>query len=190
MINMQYLPEELQEEVLFSLKEPEDLARACSVSRGNRQICSDRLFWREKFRRENLPLLEEGTDAASWLRIYRKSQRIAQDIDGRLNSASMIDISLGEIKDPDLLLPLSEADRVVPYWQSIQRVSFVNFRLQFRPSEIRGKYNYALLNNFAFGESGNLTAIATSIRHSLTGSVDAEDLWFILYNIAYYPVED
>lgn len=133
-------------------------------------------------RNENHVLLFEP-----WLRIYRKSQQIAQDIDRRLNSASMIDISLREIKDPDLLLPLSEADRVVPYWQSMQRVSFVNFRLQFRP-EIRGKYNYALLNNFAFGGSGNLTA--TSIRHSLTGSVNTEDLWFILYNIAYYPVED
>lgn len=57
---MQDLPEELQEEILFSLREPKDLYRACSTSRTNLSICSGSAFWREKFRRENLPLLEEG----------------------------------------------------------------------------------------------------------------------------------
>ncbi|SOB74250.1 hypothetical protein BQ9231_00367 [Cedratvirus lausannensis] len=75
---MQDLPIELQEEILFSFSQVTDLARVCSSSQQNKQICSDSSFWEEKFRRENLPLLEEGSNFVEWSDIYRKSLRAAK----------------------------------------------------------------------------------------------------------------
>lgn len=50
------VPEEIEEEFLFSLTSPRDLVSICSTSSLYRSICSDYGFWREKFTREGLSL--------------------------------------------------------------------------------------------------------------------------------------
>lgn len=50
----------------------DDLINACSSNKENRELCSSS-FWKDKFVREGIPLLEEGTNFPSWLAIYTES---------------------------------------------------------------------------------------------------------------------
>jgi hypothetical protein len=160
----------VQEEILLSLSTVKDLSKACFVFRPSFS------FWKEKFRREGLPLLKEGTNVSSWLRIYKKSKEVAREVDRELNSACVIDLRLSELKDPNPLLCLDEAKKIIYYWKSMQHVSFADFRLQFIPSSEREKYDYFLLSRFSRGTD----------EASIMGIVNKCDLWFILYNTYYH----
>ncbi|SHO33311.1 F-box domain [Cedratvirus A11] len=192
---MQGLPLELQEEVLFSLKEPEDLSRVCSSSRGSRQICSDRSFWREKFRRENLPLLEEGSSFSQWVQIYRKSLRAARKTDERLTSGDPIKISLVSLDNTDILKPLGQEKQIKHYWLTANNaganvgddVRVVHgFNIELYPGPVIT--NYELNDTYTSSRAGfgrgllaTLYPPGTRTIKYLTGTVNTEDLWFMLY---------
>nr|WIL03691.1 hypothetical protein Cplu_250 [Cedratvirus plubellavi] len=90
---------QVQEEILLFLTEPGDLYRHYSVCRQNREICSSPAFWRERFRRENLSVLEQGEDFSSWLGIYIKSlfsDRVANE-----KASSSVEINLSLVAKPE-----------------------------------------------------------------------------------------
>nr|WIL04828.1 hypothetical protein Cduv_348 [Cedratvirus duvanny] len=69
---------EIKERVLLFLSLP-DLLSQCSLNQSNRQICSSRGFWVEKFRQEGLSLLESGQSVQEWVAIYTNSL-LARDV--------------------------------------------------------------------------------------------------------------
>ncbi|SPN79324.1 F-box domain-containing protein [Cedratvirus Zaza IHUMI] len=117
---MQDLPVELQERVLLSLKQPEDLYRACSTSRANFGICSGSVFWRAKFAREGLPLLEEGNNFATWLKIYAESVSSAEIADELISSRDQLLISIKDIPDLSLLQIPGYEKQLETLWREMQ----------------------------------------------------------------------
>ncbi|SHO33314.1 F-box domain [Cedratvirus A11] len=122
---MQDLPEELQEEILLSLKEPKDLQRACSASRQNREICSGSAFWRAKFAREGLPLLEQvvrsppdllashssseqGKDFFQWIKLYAKALQASRLAEEQLHTDEVKGVNLEQLPDLSYLPGLEE----------------------------------------------------------------------------------
>ncbi|SPN79312.1 F-box domain-containing protein [Cedratvirus Zaza IHUMI] len=190
---MQYLPGELQEEVLFSLEEPDDLFRVCSTSKESRQVCSNPSFWREKFRRENLPLVEEGNNFTEWLRIYQKSLKTAQETDNIINSGDRISISLVEVPEPSMLGPLVKVAAIEQLWKKAHestnvtrlpgRVEIHRYFLKFHTKRNEKRYIWDLIdsvlvipeNPYEEPQSYNIDG----------GSTSTEDLWFIVYQLRY-----
>ncbi|QIN54208.1 F-box domain-containing protein [Cedratvirus kamchatka] len=87
---MQSLPPELSEQVLLRANSS-TLISLCGTSPQYRNLCSDSLFWKKRFKQEGLPLLEQvspsseqGTSAQSWIRIYQNSRRVAQLVEDYL----------------------------------------------------------------------------------------------------------
>ncbi|SHO33303.1 Hypothetical protein BQ3484_235 [Cedratvirus A11] len=85
---------QVQEEILLFLTEPRDLYKYYSACRQDRDICSSSAFWRERFRRENLPVLEQGEDFSSWMEIYIKSLFSARVANEKVSSSVEINLSL------------------------------------------------------------------------------------------------
>lgn len=195
---MQNLPIELQEEVLLSLREPKDLYQACSSSRQNRQICSASAFWREKFRRENLPLLEEGNNLSQWLNIYRKSLAAAKRVDKRMLSGYSINISLTQVDDPKILLPLGREEEITYYWNIMKASDHVQksryyktihgYTIEFFPGS-GANSRYELVDNYEIENHdpryGPSAYTVTERKKLQDGTVSTEDLWFILFQLAY-----
>lgn len=193
---MQSLPEELQEEILLSLKEPEDFYKACAASKQNRAICSESSFWREKFRRENLPLVEEGNNFSTWRKIYRKSIRAAEMTDRKILSGESIKVSLISVEDVNILLPLGNTKEIAHYWKIMK--TFTNkeekqgytivhkYNLVFSPSPKVSTYD--LVDNYV-----KVTPEKLPINGSIelfTDTVSTEDFWFVLYQTTYWNLLD
>lgn len=194
---MQDLPVELREEVLFSLTEPDDLYRACSTSQQNRQICSNASFWREKFRRENLPLLREGINTSDWVQVYRKSIKVARKVDKKFASGQRVRINFGSHKNIDFLQPLGYMDMFTKYWRIMRtnnlekrgNVTIVHaYDVDFFPGPKTSKFE--LIDNYKTRTGREkITGVRLSyadpeVIH--TGSVPSEDLWFVLFQMIYH----
>ncbi|SOB74251.1 hypothetical protein BQ9231_00368 [Cedratvirus lausannensis] len=204
---MQDLPKELQEEILFSLREPGDLYRACSVSRGNRQICSSASFWRAKFRREGLPLLEEESasfNLQQWLESYEKSLQSAQLAHEELADPREDGINLADVYDLSLLPGLEdileEAWEKVHSGENVTRVvTGVNNRgeeiftettdeyfIFLQPKTIAGErgYGYDIIRESTIDEGGrthgDLEEIDTDVFMS------REDAWKVYFGLFYF----
>nr|WIL02747.1 DNA-directed RNA polymerase subunit [Cedratvirus borely] len=102
---MQSLPLEVSENVLLQADTP-TLISLCGTSAQHRSLCSDSRFWRKRFEQEGLPLLEQGYDARSWIRIYQKSHQVAQLVEGYLEE-DVQNISFQQID-------LDELSKIVP----------------------------------------------------------------------------
>lgn len=78
------LPAEIWEEVLFLLPSHE-LVNLCSTNRVYRNLCSSGSFWRERFRREGLPLffLQKLSEAASFSEFVKVYQKTLHDVEKR-----------------------------------------------------------------------------------------------------------
>lgn len=63
------LPNEALFEVLLHTPVP-DIRKFCRTSKSHENLCNDAYFWREKFARDGVPLIEEGLDWTSWSNIY------------------------------------------------------------------------------------------------------------------------
>nr|WIL02754.1 DNA-directed RNA polymerase subunit [Cedratvirus borely] len=123
--NMQDLPEELQEEILLSLKEAKDLQRACSASRQNREICSGSAFWRAKFAREGLPILERispsserGESFAQWIKLYAKALQASRLAQEQLYTQETKGVNLEQLPDLSYLPGLEEF--LQPYYDKVK----------------------------------------------------------------------
>lgn len=113
---MQTLPEEVQENILLSLSEPDDLLRACSLNRLNRDICSGSSFWREKFAREGLPLVQEGYTFSSWSTIYKRAFYAAQLAEEMIASGEQFRVRLANVFNlQDLDIPPNDDIRKAWY---------------------------------------------------------------------------
>ncbi|SOB74254.1 hypothetical protein BQ9231_00371 [Cedratvirus lausannensis] len=162
----------------------------------------DSSFWREKFRRENLPLLEEGNNSAEWEEIYRKSQRAARKVDKSMLSGDPIIISLTSVDDPKILLPLGRTEEIMRYWEIMHNSAHIQrsgdyrtihgYTLDFFPGT--GVSRYELLDKYRTETPQRLPrdsymprryVIPTKIK-ILDGTVSTEDLWFILFQLAYF----
>lgn len=77
---MEELPAELLQEFLLATR-PRDVLAFCSTNRTLYELCSSPYLWREKFRREGIPLLEVGKDFHQWLKIYTRSLRAMEKTD-------------------------------------------------------------------------------------------------------------
>ncbi|SHO33304.1 Hypothetical protein BQ3484_236 [Cedratvirus A11] len=128
--------------LFLSMTDPEELTNSCYASEYGREICSDAEFWEEKFTREGLLLLEEGSDIDSWLEIYRKSQDVAQKTNEKMDR-SRVSIGLAEVEDPDVLSPLSKSAFLVPFWKNRNGH---RYRLDFTPSYTAGIHLYSLVD--------------------------------------------
>ena len=196
---MQDLPVELQEEILFSIKEPRDLYQACSVSRGNRKICSDASFWREKFRREGLPLLEEESasfNLQQWLESYEKSLQSAQLAHEELADPREDGISLADVYDLSLLPGLEDilgeawekvhSDENVTHGEEIFTETTDEYFVFLGPKTLAGKlrYNYGIIRESTIDEGGrthgDLEEIDTDVFMS------KEDAWKVYFGLFYF----
>lgn len=173
---MQGLPVELQEEILLSLKEPEDLYRACSSSRQNRAICSSDAFWREKFRRENLPLLNledfGPTGFVSWLNLYNKSLLAASVADERIGN--MFELRTNLLKEPIKVEGLHIRD----LWKrtGVER----EYIIRFIPQE-----DFYLVDVLV--ELRKVLPLETRVvvnRVDKRKVLSSKDVWFVIYQMA------
>lgn len=201
---MNSLPEELQQEILFSLKEPRDIYRLCATSRQNRQTCADSSFWREKFRRENLPLLEEGDDLAQWLDSYKRALGASRTASRLIESRRMVEIRLDRVPFVELLKPLDE-DALVEVWtimhekENLERhPHMVITRDGIKEEEMLVIHNYLLVlypkgNNYLreiedeqeeITTTGNRKEISSLPTSTLL--ISKEDLWFMIYQLAFF----
>ena len=114
---MQDLPVELQEEILFSLKEPKDLYQACSSSRQSKGICSGSAFWRAKFRREGLPVLEQGANFSQWLDLYARALQASRLTEEQLHTEETKGVNLEQLPDLSYLPGLEEF--LQPYYDKV-----------------------------------------------------------------------
>ena len=195
---MQNLPVELQEEILFSLREPRDLYQACSVSRGNRQLCSDASFWREKFRREDLPLLEEGSNPAQWISIYDRSIQAAHTADRMISSNQEIQIALSQVTDGNLveipgagikgLWEVMQKGGVERYmgWVAVMQTEITVVHDYYLILYPRGdKYMYEKIDNQEERtEYGTIRQILSVPGIKI--ALNKEDVWFLVYRLAYF----
>lgn len=115
---MQNLPEEVQEQVLLSVREASDLQQVCSVSSSQRRICSGPSFWREKFAREGLTMLEEGTSLREWLAIYQKSLQAAEGTEQYLRNMESRGVNLSDLPDLSFLPGLEGF--LQPYFEKVK----------------------------------------------------------------------
>ena len=104
------LPTELSQNILLQV-DPPTLVSLCGTSLEYRSLCSDSRFWRARFEEEGLPLLEQGWDANSWIRIYQKSLRVAQLVEDYLEENSE-SISLEQVN-------LDELQKIAPWFTDI-----------------------------------------------------------------------
>lgn len=180
---MQGLPTELQEKILFSLTKPKDLYQACSSSRQNRAICSASVFWREKFRRENLPLLEEGNDVASWLNIYRRSIRAAQIANEQVSRGKTVEVDLSKVSDINVLL-LPETERAMKYYWAESRGDRARYFLLLEPVYKTSVYEYWVNRKT---DSAWTNLIMPVSRNKVV--LAEKDVWYIIYELAFlgYP---
>ncbi|SPN79475.1 F-box domain-containing protein [Brazilian cedratvirus IHUMI] len=194
---MQGLPEELQEEVLLSLREPRDLYQACSTSTDYRRICSGSSFWREKFAREGLPVLEEGENLSSWLKIYEKSTKDAQITDDIISSGESLEIALERLSDPFLLAIPGYEKELVRIWEGVQSRASQRkpqSNVQDRISSETNYYIYLLPVDYSYTikvvreRRRNLFGQERSVRTILyeLESMSKEDAWFFVYRLVYF----
>ena len=64
------LPPEVQEKILLE-SDPENLIQLCAVNTAYHQLCESGSFWRERFRREGLPLITPQMFLLDWVNEYR-----------------------------------------------------------------------------------------------------------------------
>nr|WIL03499.1 hypothetical protein Cplu_251 [Cedratvirus plubellavi] len=169
--------------LFLSMTDPEELTNSCYASEYGREICSDAEFWEEKFRREGLLLLEEGSDIDSWLEIYRKSQDVARKTNKKMDR-SRVSIGLAEVEDPDVLSPLSKSAFLVPFWKNRNKH---RYRLDFTPSYTNGLHSYTLVELTQKIETfmGRTVARTNHLEPILKGTVKTKDLWVIVYQNIY-----
>ncbi|SOB74259.1 hypothetical protein BQ9231_00376 [Cedratvirus lausannensis] len=199
---MDTLPEEVQENILLSLVEPDDLFRACSTSRESRNICSGSAFWREKFAREGLPLLQEGHTFTAWISIYKKAFRAAQIADRLVDSGEDILIRMSEIFDLRHLGFYIDS-RVMGIWQearegdSYAHHNYIDeegqehhvsirddFYLVFTPSS--DIYTMSIVNYEVTTDNQEETISQTLVPSRFTLKLEAKDMWRVVYNVAFF----
>nr|WIL04713.1 F-box domain-containing protein [Cedratvirus duvanny] len=201
---MQDLPEELQEKVLLSIRKPQDLYRACSTSRQSRGICSGSVFWRAKFTREGLPLLEQGENFTSWLGIYRKSMESAQVADEMINSKQEIVIPLEDLPDLSLLQVPGYERRLEQLWQDTKtgaNQTTIIHQSRFYDEEetvtkhIKDYFVYLLPSDnfytFAVVEERNSTVRNGKTKSSsktlyTSRPITKDDAWVTIYRLTYF----
>ncbi|SPN79326.1 F-box domain-containing protein [Cedratvirus Zaza IHUMI] len=186
------------QENLFSIKEADDLYHACSSSQQNKQICSDSSFWEEKFRRENLPLLEEGTNLSQWIQIYQRSLQAARRAEDKINSGERIRFSLLNVSEPGALSSLPNGEELVSYWKRLIKqdlqpdirggsITTESYFLIFSPQPSRREYEYKLFFSVATRRIGGYAINQGPAWKGETvhGNISTEDLWFLLYQLLY-----
>lgn len=199
---MDRLPQEVQENILLSLTKPDDLFRACSTSRVSRNICSGSAFWREKFRRENLPLLQEGYTLTAWMAIYKKAFQAAREADRLVGSGEKIEIRVSEIFDlRHLGFYVDSSVRTV--WQAEREgdnsatYDYVDdegqehqvrvrddYYLVFSPSS--GFYTMTMVNYQATIDNEEETVSNLPVETRFTLKLIAKDMWYVVYRMAFF----
>lgn len=194
--NTQDLPEELQEEVLFSLRQPRDLYRACSASSSQRRICSGLTFWKAKFAREGLPLLEEGNNLASWLDLYNRALQAAQLADEELvNLENLPNLSylpgLEEVLQPYYKVKSGEnVEHIVRQVRAAdepaQEIEIRDDYFVFLVPTEEGGHRYEVTERRIFPD-GILTRDHSRILYA-SSIMNSEQAWKILYRLFYFGV--
>jgi hypothetical protein len=86
---MQELPVEMKEELLLGLQ-GSDLYSLCYTSRGFEAICSDPVFWKRKFAREGLPMMERGNNSEHWIDLYLYSREAMEKVREDLKKRDLV----------------------------------------------------------------------------------------------------
>ncbi|SPN79318.1 F-box domain-containing protein [Cedratvirus Zaza IHUMI] len=196
---MQDLPIELQEEILFSFSQVTDLARVCSSSRQSRQICSSASFWRAKFRREGLPLLEEGSNFSQWLGIYDRSLKAVQVANAKISSGQEIEIALSRVANVDLVKVLNSD--IEDLWEVTQKGGverYIGWVAVVMQTEITVIHDYYIVlypqgNKYMYGKIDKQEEITEygTIRQTLAIpnikiALSKDDTWFMIYRLVYH----
>lgn len=87
------LPLEVKERILI-FASPREIFIICASSRELWYLCSRDLFWVEKFGSSGVPLLEKGNSLASWLRIFAKAEKIAEQAKKALSLLPIVPASI------------------------------------------------------------------------------------------------
>nr|WIL03295.1 DNA-directed RNA polymerase subunit [Cedratvirus borely] len=190
---MNYLPVETKEQILLSLREPKDIYQACTTSREHLSICSDQGFWRERFRREGLYILEMGRDFTDWLRIYEKAIRASEVADRILQKQEKVVVDMVLVTKP----------RVLQLFRS--DTTMLDFYLQWRKADSKRKpkdfeapvyyieflldkpgfYRYHLIQGTSQTLPSGLVIIPIKFK-SGAGFLRERDLQVLLYRLAYF----
>ncbi|SHO33302.1 Hypothetical protein BQ3484_234 [Cedratvirus A11] len=199
---MDTLPEEIQENILLSLVDPDDLFRACSTSRESRNICSGSVFWREKFAREGLPLFQEGYTFTAWIAIYKKAFRAAQTADRLIDSGENIEIRMSEIFDlrhlgfylykdiREMWQEEREGDTSVSYdymdveGQEHQVTTRDDYYFVFTPSS--GIYDMTIVNYQIVNDNQEETISEMPVQTRFGLNLITKDMWTVVYRMAFF----
>ncbi|SHO33151.1 F-box domain [Cedratvirus A11] len=100
---MQDLPVELKEEILLGLQGT-DLYSACYTSTEFESICFDPVFWKRKFAREGLHMMERGDNSEQWIDIYLYSREVMEKVRLDLKKRDLVlQLDLYHVPCPDVI---------------------------------------------------------------------------------------
>ncbi|SOB74252.1 hypothetical protein BQ9231_00369 [Cedratvirus lausannensis] len=151
-------------------------------------------FWREKFRTDNLPLLEEGEDFYHWSELYDRSVQAGQVAHEKINSGRTIQIALSKVDNLDLL-KVTHLDQDT--WESIQENNLDNYlsMMQEEKTIIHDYYlllspraEFYLYEKIDKREEINNQDIRKQILFlpSTKIALSKDDAWFFVYRLAYH----
>lgn len=188
---MEYLPLELKEKILLHA-DPKEVLSLCSTSIEFLSLCSSAVFWREKFAKENIPLLEEGVTASEWLHIYSRSLEAIQQANrflanierGKKGKVEFTDLARLENIDflrlPGIYFPFIER-----LWKETQKAE------ELAPYDREA--SEFLLNSPYLVISKSPESFYVDVYYPLMGLTEdrsfpqtKEEIWELLYRLSYF----
>ena len=149
------------------------------------------VYWREKFRMEKLPLLEEGLDFVHWVNIYSKSLQAAGVAHKKIDCGESVEIALSKVDNLDLLKVTDldqdtwESIQVDNYLSMLQEDTIVVHDYYLLLSPRAGFYLYEKIDKQE--EIDNLdTTKQTLLLQSTKIALSKDDTWFLIYRLAYH----
>lgn len=127
-------------------------------------------LWREKFRESNIPLLEEGRSSRQWVKIYNRSIQALSRSRKAFREIERGEIHVFSLKElPDINFLYLPGVDYLPFEESLEE---------------SGNFHQPYIG--LFEEEGNYCLSLARRGRQETFHLSTEDLFFILFNLAFY----
>lgn len=140
---MEHIPTELKDELLHA--SGQNFVSLCRTNREFFNLCSSSSFWREKFRREDIPIVEEGYDYDSWLEIYKKSVNAKRRTETLVSQGyeQLFWLPLYLVRNPEVIMVPGVDSQVVEKYIKLAHEQAKNlFIAQQELEELQRDYSY------------------------------------------------
>ncbi|SPN79275.1 F-box domain-containing protein [Brazilian cedratvirus IHUMI] len=207
---MQDLPREMKEEILLGLQ-GSDFYEACYTCTEFNSILGSPAFWRTKFTREGLYMMERGDSPQHWIDIYLYSREVMKQVSEDLKKEGLVlQLNLYRVPCPDVItVGCVDKDKVREYLEESSDTEGIEKYL-FRIRELQDKeeldeeedeelslYEYKLesykFSNLQIIHNNNIIyylSVVDGHREEILREdiyfLTPDELEFLLYKIHYY----